>query len=73
VTDAVSGGTAYPVCTEVTPPRVWLICPKCQIREWLQPHTQIAGCSSCGAARHAVDDQGRPVLLWSGIQDATRW
>lgn len=28
---------------------------------------------TCGSARHAVDDKGRPVVLWSEKADPTNW
>jgi hypothetical protein len=51
---------------------IWLVCPKCGIKEWLNDRTPIAPCE-CGSARHAEDDTGVPYILWSIAQDANDW
>lgn len=49
----------------------WLVCKNCDIKEALLPATPmpLRGCPRCGAARHAQDDYGRPLVLWSAPQN----
>jgi len=51
----------------------WLVCKRCEIQEAILPTTPIVGCTSCGAARYAVNDEGQPMFLWSKIDDFDKW
>ncbi len=57
-----------------TPKRiVWLICPQCNVREAVQPHTKFVGCPRCGEARHAMNEDGQAIVFWSAQNDITDW
>ena len=54
---------------------IWLECPKCGVKEWLQVNTRLPleGCPQCGTARFAVDDNGIPHVVWANIGNPTKW
>lgn len=51
---------------------IWLVCPNCGVKEWLNDRTPIVPCA-CGSARHAEDDAGVPHILFSAPQDFNNW
>lgn len=51
----------------------WLVCRECGTKEWLQGHTPIVGCIECDAPRHAINQDGEPMVLWSAISDPDDW
>lgn len=51
----------------------WLVCKRCEVKEWLHEQTPITPCPTCGSARYAEDGDGHPVILLSGLNDPTDW
>lgn len=53
----------------------WLICEKCGTREAVLPDTEFdGGCKVCGGNRtRTEDDDGNPVILWTELNDPTKW
>lgn len=51
---------------------IWLVCPSCGVKEALM-NDNLTSCSTCGVARHAEDEDGVPQVLWSSLQDPSRW
>jgi len=51
----------------------WLHCKRCDVKEAIQPHTPIVGCHACGEPRYAVDDDGKPMWLFSKVHDFENW
>lgn len=47
----------------------WLLCKSCKTKEAILPTTPIVGCGRCGEPRYAVNDDGRPMILWSKVAD----
>lgn len=53
--------------------RAWLVCKKCNIREWVNKHTKFEPCEKCGSARFLEDDKGQPMIAWSEPADPLKW
>lgn len=51
----------------------FLVCRKCQTKEWLQARTPIVHCPTCLSARYAEDEAGKPMILWSELCDPCSW
>jgi hypothetical protein len=43
----------------------WLLCKQCGVKEWVQNHTDFVHCPTCRKPRYAVDDNDRPMVIWS--------
>lgn len=55
--------------------RCWLRCVQCGTKELLVERTKFdGGCLHCGGGpRVAEDDDGNPMVVWSGHDDVTSW
>lgn len=54
--------------------RCWLVCPHCHAKELVQAETEFGACPNCGGGpRHAEDDNGTPMFVWSTQNDPTSW
>lgn len=53
----------------------WLRCGQCGTKELLLASTKFdGGCLHCGGGpRFAEDDEGKPMIVWSGTDDLTKW
>ena len=54
--------------------RCWLRCAHCGAREWVNKWTEFGPCPHCEKGpRFAENDDGKPMIVWTGLQDATNW
>ena len=53
----------------------WLICESCGCKELILPTTSFdGGCKYCGGIRSRTeDDDGKPLIAWSNINDFLGW
>jgi hypothetical protein len=47
----------------------WLVCKRCGVKEAILPCTKLSGCTTCGEARFAENDDGEPMVIWSVPQN----
>ncbi len=51
----------------------FLVCPKCETKEWFQQHTPLVHCPQCGSPRHAELADGSPAIIWSDKSNWGEW
>lgn len=51
----------------------FLVCNACGFREGPRQPWNACGCKMCGGAMRAEDNDGRPMVLWSAIDDPATW
>lgn len=51
----------------------WLACERCETQELICDDTTFTNCQTCGHVRHAIDVDGKPLVVWSNTENLAKW